>query len=80
MVVSPRESYFGPKRHIPLDEAAGTICGELLVPYPPGIPLLCPGERISQEMVERLQELRRLPVDWQGAAHPALETVQILEE
>jgi arginine decarboxylase len=80
LVVSPRESFFRPKRSLPLEEAVGAICGELLVPYPPGIPFLCPGERISEEMVERLQELRRLPINWQGAAHPALERVQVLEE
>ncbi len=41
------------------DQAAGRVCAEYVTPYPPGIPLLIPGERITEDQVQRLQELLR---------------------
>ena len=46
------------KEKVPLEEAAGRICAASLVPYPPGIPLVCPGEIIDPEDVVCLTELR----------------------
>ncbi|NOU98350.1 aminotransferase class I/II-fold pyridoxal phosphate-dependent enzyme [Paenibacillus sp. LMG 31456] len=45
---------------LPLDEAIGQISAEMIVPYPPGIPILCPGERISEEVVGYLTQLVRM--------------------
>lgn len=51
LAVTPREAALAPMRLLPLAEAAGRICGEVIAIYPPGVPLLCPGEVISREMV-----------------------------
>lgn len=79
MAVSPRESFFAKKKLIPLKEAAGEVCGELVIPYPPGIPLLCPGEKISAEMIEQLSILKELYITWQGLQDPSLNKIRILE-
>ena len=42
-------------RFIPLEQANGAICAEMVIPYPPGIPLFIPGERISGEAIDRLK-------------------------
>ncbi|OXM82628.1 aminotransferase class I/II-fold pyridoxal phosphate-dependent enzyme [Paenibacillus rigui] len=42
---------------VPLSDSVGMICSEMIVPYPPGIPVLCPGERITEEIVSYLEEL-----------------------
>ncbi|PZE19179.1 aminotransferase class I/II-fold pyridoxal phosphate-dependent enzyme [Paenibacillus xerothermodurans] len=42
---------------LPLDEAVGMLSAEMVVPYPPGIPVLCPGERISEDVVRYLAQL-----------------------
>lgn len=42
------------KEWIPAEEAAGRICGQFVIPYPPGIPLLTPGERVTEAMAEEL--------------------------
>ena len=46
------------KEYVPLDEAIGRVCGSSIIPYPPGIPLVCPGEEITDEAVEYVKELR----------------------
>lgn len=78
VVVSPRDSWFAPKKRVPLEEAAGAVCGQLLVPYPPGIPLLCPGELITNQLIDRLVSLRGLDLQWQGNYEPGLKTIQVL--
>ena len=46
------------KEMVPLDEATGRICASSLIPYPPGIPLVCPGEEITEEVIEYVKALR----------------------
>ena len=46
------------KKFVPLDDAAGKICAGSVIPYPPGIPLVCPGERFDKETVRYIKELR----------------------
>jgi len=55
MAFSPRDAYFAPKELVPLAKAKGRICGELMIPYPPGIPLICPGEIFSTDIIEYLE-------------------------
>ena len=54
--MSPREAFERDKELIPLKEAKGRICGELLGLYPPGIPRFCPGELIDSQGIEELME------------------------
>jgi lysine decarboxylase len=55
-ILSPREAFERDKELIPLKEAKGRICGELLGLYPPGIPRFCPGELIDSQGIEELME------------------------
>ncbi|WP_206044011.1 aminotransferase class I/II-fold pyridoxal phosphate-dependent enzyme [Geitlerinema sp. P-1104] len=52
--LSPRQAHFAPKETLPRHQALGRICGELICPYPPGIPLLIPGERITESALTHL--------------------------
>lgn len=52
MVMLPHEAFSKEKFLIPLEKAEGTICGKAIVPYPPGIPLVMPGEVITKEIIE----------------------------
>ena len=47
------------KKYIPLAEAAGQICAGSIIPYPPGIPLICPGEAFTEEIAQYIQFLRK---------------------
>ncbi len=55
--LSPRQAFFGSKESIPVSESKNRICGELICPYPPGIPVLMPGEIITSEAINYLQEV-----------------------
>lgn len=58
-VLSPREAFYKPKKTVSLKEAIGHISGESLMAYPPGIPIITPGELITSEMVEYIEFLKK---------------------
>jgi arginine decarboxylase len=55
----PREAYHAPKKYVPLNQAVDEIAGESIMIYPPGIPILIPGEIISQEILDDLDFYQR---------------------
>jgi arginine/lysine/ornithine decarboxylase len=56
MCLTPREAAGRPTHAVPVAEAVDRICGEMVIPYPPGIPLLVPGERISDGVVAAIEQ------------------------
>jgi arginine/lysine/ornithine decarboxylase len=76
--LTPREAYFAPSRAVPLPAAVGEISAELVVPYPPGIPVLMPGERITLDKLLYLAELSRRGGYCTGAADPRLLTIRVV--
>lgn len=64
IILTPRQVYAGEKEEIPLTKAAGRIAVEPVAVYPPGIPLVWPGEAISREQLDYLDEMlkHQLPV------------------
>ena len=78
-VISPREAYFAPTETVKIDEASDRLCGELICPYPPGIPLLMPGEIITSEAVEYLQQVLAAGGTITGCKDPTLQTLQTLK-
>ena len=63
---------------VPFGELEGRVCGETISLYPPGIPLIVPGERFSKEVLDYLEYSRRGLVEV-VAADPSLATVRVLE-
>ena len=57
LACSPREAYFAPHASVPLSQAAGRVSADIVTIYPPGIPILVPGEIVSRTAVEYLQSL-----------------------
>ena len=51
-VISPRDAFYGSKKLVPLSRAAGEICADSIMIYPPGIPLAIPGERLTPTIIE----------------------------
>ena len=56
-VRTPREALFAPKETINLAEAVGRIAAEQIAPYPPGVPIAAPGERIDEKILAYLEQL-----------------------
>jgi arginine/lysine/ornithine decarboxylase len=78
LAMSPREAFFSPSRAIPLDQASGQISTELVIPYPPGIPVLAPGEVITAEKVAYLAEGVAHGMYISGPADPQLRTIRVV--
>jgi hypothetical protein len=64
--LTPRQAFFAPQRPVPLAEAAGKIAAVTITPYPPGVPVLCPGEVIDQAALKCLEAWRRAGGIWPG--------------
>jgi len=75
LVISPREAFTAPADLLPLQQAAGRISIEVIACYPPGIPVICPGEKITGEIVEYLATMREIGMHFQGCSDPYLRTI-----
>ncbi|WP_030984405.1 aminotransferase class I/II-fold pyridoxal phosphate-dependent enzyme [Streptomyces sp. NRRL WC-3744] len=53
--VLPREAFFGPAEQVPAERAVGRVAAETISPYPPGVPVVAPGEVITAEVVDYLR-------------------------
>jgi arginine decarboxylase len=80
MAVPPREAFLGPAEQVGVDDAVGRVSCESIAGYPPGIPALLPGERISAETVAYLRELVESGARLHGASDPRFERVHVLIE
>jgi lysine decarboxylase len=78
VVVAPRDAFLGAAEVVPVDAAPGRVSAESIAGYPPGIPALLPGERITAELVAYLRELRDAGARLHGASDPSFETVCVL--
>jgi arginine decarboxylase len=80
MAVSPRDAFLGRADEVAVDEAVGRVSCESIAGYPPGIPALLPGERISAESVAYLRQLVASGARLHGASDPRFERVHVLVE
>lgn len=76
----PREAFFSEKTRKDLKEAVGAISGEFIMAYPPGIPILCPGERITEEIIDYVEDLKRAGLSVQGLEDETLEGINIITQ
>jgi lysine decarboxylase len=77
-VLSPREAFFARHAVLSTEECVGRICAELVAPYPPGVPVLAPGERITAEAVEYLLGARAAGTRIAYAADATLATLRVV--
>jgi lysine decarboxylase len=80
MAVSPRDAFLGDAESVGVDEAVGRISCESIAGYPPGIPALLPGERITAEVIAYLRELREAGARLHGASDQSFETITVLRD
>jgi arginine decarboxylase len=78
VVVAPREAFLGEAEVVAVQDAVGRVSAESIAGYPPGIPALLPGERITEEAVAYLRELRDSGARLHGASDPAFRTIVVL--
>ena len=80
VVVAPREAFLGTTDVVGVDDAPGRVSAESIAGYPPGIPALLPGERITEEAIAYLRELQASGARLHGASDPAFGTINVLRD
>ncbi len=79
VVTSPQEAFYSGKRSIPLEESIGCVCSEFVMCYPPGIPILAPGERITKEILDYIQYAKIKGCSMTGPEDPEIMNINVLE-
>ena len=76
---TPRKAFYAPKRSLPLEEAAGHVCSEFVMCYPPGIPILAPGELITPEIIEYIRYAKEKGCQMTGTEDIKIERLNVLD-
>ena len=78
--MTPREAFLGGQEVVPLEQAVGRIAAESLAAYPPGIPNVLPGERLTAETLDYIQETLEHGGTLRGASDRTLRTARVAVE
>jgi arginine/lysine/ornithine decarboxylase len=76
--MAPRDAFFGPSDAVGPAEAVGRVSADIVTPYPPGIPVLAPGEVITEAIVEHLERFVSLGGFVEGATDQALDRFRVV--
>ena len=74
----PRVAFFGPVEQVPVEQAAGRIAAGMVSPYPPGVPVLVPGEKINQAVLDHLTTGVRAGMLIPDAADPTMKSIRVV--
>ena len=80
MAMPLREVFYGEKEALPIEESVGKICGEQVSFYPPGIPVLLPGEIITEEIIAYCKMMKDLGLPVSGPADGSLKTIRVVKK
>lgn len=78
VVLTPRQAFFSERRRILLDDAVGEVSAEQFCPYPPGVPLIAPGERVTREAIDQIRAAAKVGRVAYNS-DPSLETIEIID-
>lgn len=79
LVLSPQEAFYSERKSLTLDDSVGQVCGEFVMCYPPGIPILAPGERITREIVDYIQFAKERGCSLQGTEDPEVNHINVIK-
>lgn len=71
----PREAFFAPRRRVPLAQAEGRVAAEPMAVYPPGVPAIIPGEKITREVIDSLTGARQAGARLLGSTDTSAESL-----
>ena len=80
VVASPQEAFYAPKESRPIMETEGMVCSEFVMCYPPGIPILAPGEKITKDILEYIRYAKEKGCSMTGPEDPEIEHLNVLAE
>ena len=79
VVVTPQEAFYAEKESLPIGETAGRVCSEFVMCYPPGIPILAPGEKITQGILEYIEYAKMKGCSMTGPEDPDIGHLNVLK-
>ena len=80
LAMGPREAFLGPQEVVPASEAVGRIAAESLAAYPPGVPNVLPGERLTAATLDYVQRALEQGGALRGASDRRLRTIRVVAE
>ena len=80
VVMTPQEAFYAAKHAMPIEQSAGQICSEFVMCYPPGIPILAPGERITQEILDYIAYAKEKGCFLTGTEDIHIENINVVGE
>ena len=78
VVIPPKQAFYSDKISLPIEESAGRICGEFVMCYPPGIPILAPGERITDEILSYIAYSKEKGCFMTGTEDMKIERINVV--
>ena len=79
VAVSPQEAFYADKESLPLRQTEGRICSEFVMCYPPGIPILAPGERITGPILDYIEYAKSKGCSMTGPEDAMIERLNVLK-
>ncbi len=79
VVLTPQEAFYSSKISVPMNESDGKICAEFVMCYPPGIPILAPGERITKEILDYIDYAKEKGCFLTGTEDIKIENINIVD-
>lgn len=79
VAATPQEAFYAEKRSVPIEQSSGEICAESVMCYPPGIPILAPGERITEDILAYIRYMKEKGGSLTGAEDLNVERLNVLK-
>lgn len=80
VVVTPRDAFYASKESLPIAETKGRVCSEFVMCYPPGIPILAPGEEITEDILKYIEYAREKGCSLTGSEDPDVQHLNVVNE
>ena len=80
VVAAPQEAFYAEKESLPIAETAGRVCSEFVMCYPPGIPILAPGERITDEILAYIRYAKKKGCQMTGPEDMSIRRLNVMKQ
>lgn len=80
VITAPQKAFYSNKKSIPINQSSGMVCGEFVMCYPPGIPILAPGEKITNEIINYINYAKEKGCFMTGTQDMKIENINVVED
>ena len=80
VITAPQKAFYSNKRSVPINQSSGMVCGEFVMCYAPGIPILAPGEKITDEIINYINYAKEKGCFMTGTQDMKIENINVVED